>query len=176
MAAVASVPAVARAQSLVTVAQAEEARRKTVKQPAKVYTNDNLRPSNDPPSTSSATRPAAPSTSGAAGAAAAAAAPAPVASGSTKDEKYWKDRITLARETLAHDKVLAEAVQSRINALTTDFVNTSDPAQRAVVDGNRKAALAELDRLNKDADKQTKTVSDIQEEARKAGVPSGWLR
>ena len=43
-----------------------------------------------------------------------------------KDEKYWKGRITAAREAADHDKVLLDALQSRVNALSTDFVNTSD--------------------------------------------------
>jgi hypothetical protein len=164
------VPLVARAQSLADVARAEEARRKAVKQPAKVYTNEDLKPSNEPP------RPAT-STSSAGTAATVETPPAaPAAEDPKKTEKYWHERITLARTTLDHDKVLVDAVQSRINALTTDFVNTADPAQRAVIQTNKDTALAELDRLNKDIQAQTKAVSDIQEEARKASIPAGWLR
>jgi hypothetical protein len=170
LAAMTAVPLVARAQSLADVARAEEARRKAVKQPAKVYTNDDLKPSNEPP------RPAASTSS--VGAAATVEPPpaAPAAEDPKKTEKYWHERIALARTTLDHDKVLVDAVQSRINALTTDFVNTADPAQRAVIQTNRDTALAELDRLNKDIQAQTKAVSDIQEEARKASIPAGWLR
>ena len=36
-------------------------------------------------------------------------------------------------------------MQTRINALTTDFVNRDDPAQRAVIEHDRQKALAELD-------------------------------
>ena len=174
--AVVTLPVVVRAQSLADVAKAEEARRKTVRQPAKVYTNDDLKPSTDPASAPGSAQRAAGSTSGGAAAAAPAPAPSSNADDTKKNETYWRDRITLARDALAHDKVLLDAVQSRINALTTDFVNTSDPAQRAVVENNRNTALAELDRLNKDITKQTKAISDIQEEARKASVPAGWLR
>jgi hypothetical protein len=170
----AALPAVAGAQSLTDVAKAEEARRKTVKRPAKVYTNDDLKPSTDPAPAPDSARTAAPSSNGSAAAQAPAPAPAPDAAKTS--EKYWRDRITQTRDALAHDKVLLDAVQSRINALTTDFVNTADPAQRAVIETNRITALAELDRLNKDAQLQTKAISDIQEEARKASVPAGWLR
>jgi hypothetical protein len=168
---------IAGAQSLADVARAEEARRKTVTQPAKVYTNDDLKQAGNsapPPA------PAQPGATPAAGAATAGSAttgqPAASADTSTKDEKYWKDRITSAREALAHSKVLVDALQSRVNALTTDFVNTSDPAQRAVVENNRNTALAEMDRLTKEIAKQTKAITDIDEEARKASVPAGWLR
>jgi hypothetical protein len=173
-------PSFARAQSLGDVARAEEARRKAVKQPAKVYTNDDLKRDGSESTPVPAAQPVQP---------AASAKPADVANGgppragtaaaaddSKKDEKYWRDRITSARDALAHDKVLIDALQSRVNALATEFVNTDDPARRAVVEGNRKTALAEMDRLNKDVDNQTKAIADIEEEARKASVPAGWLR
>ena len=175
------VPAAASAQSLVDVARAEEARRKAIRAPAKVYTNEDLLRPDEVGSTP------APSPAPAAAAAKAAdpAKPAdakPAAPDEAKkdepkkDEKYWKNRITVAREAAEHDKVLIDALQSRVNALSADFVNTSDPAQRAVVEANRKTALGEMDRLTKDLEKQTKTLADTQEEARKANVPPGWLR
>jgi hypothetical protein len=176
-------PSLARAQTLADVARAEEARRKLVKQPAKVYTNDDLK--RDGSEGTSAPVPPAPvaqPASGAktAGASNTAATPTPdqpaTADDSRKGEKYWRDRITSARETLTNDKVLLDALQARVSALTTDFVNTDDPAQRAVVETNRKTALAQMDRLTKDIDTQTKAIAAIEEEARKASVPPGWLR
>jgi hypothetical protein len=72
--------------------------------------------------------------------------------------------------------MFAEALQSRINGLTADFTSRDDPAQRAVVANDRQKALAELDRVKNDITQQTKAIADIQEEARKGGVPPGWLR
>jgi hypothetical protein len=185
------------AQSLADVARAEEARRKAVKTASKVYTNENLGRNGDGSQASAAAPAAAAPAAAAPGAAAAPAAAATPAGGAKpadaakaeskpaqpnaggepkKDEKYWNGRITSARDALSHDKILAEALQSRINALTTDFANASDPAQRSVIEENRKTALAELDRVTRDIDKQTKAIADIQEEARKASVPPGWLR
>ena len=180
-------PSRAGAQSLAAVAKAEEARRKAVKTPAKVYTNDDLRGS-DGGSTTTPAPPAAAATTGAtpADAAKADAAKADAAKADAakpaapddpkKDEKYWHDRVTAARDALTHDTVLVDAMQSRINALNTDFTNASDPAQQAVIGNNRRIALAELDRLTKDIEKQNKALTDIQEEARKASVPPGWIR
>jgi hypothetical protein len=179
-------PSVIRAQTLGDVARAEEARRALVIHPAKVYTNNDLRrdgrestPDPAPAAQPTTAKPADPATGKPAVTSSATtskpAQPAP-ADDSKKDEKYWRDRIASARDTLTHDKVLLDALESRINALMTDFVNTSDPAQRAVVENNRKTALAEKDRLNKDIDNQTKAIAAIEEEARKAGVPSSWLR
>ncbi len=73
-------------------------------------------------------------------------------------------------------QIFADSLQSRINALTTDFVNRDDPAQRAKIEDDRKAALAELERVKKEMDDTTKAIAAIEEEARRAGVPAGWLR
>jgi hypothetical protein len=191
-------PSLGMAQSLADVARAEEARRKAVRQPAKVYTNDDLKgtgvqdntppPAPDQPANTAGraapvgakagatSKPGQPAASAGDANVSDAKASDAKASDAKKDEKYWRDRITAARDALSQDKVLQAALQSRVNALNTDFVNTADPAQRSVVDGNRRTALAELDRMSKDIDKQTKAIADIQEEARKASVPAGWLR
>ena len=81
-----------------------------------------------------------------------------------------------ARDSLQRSQMFAEALQSRINGLTTDFTARDDPAQRAVIANDRDKALAELDRVKNDITKQTKAIEDLQQEARKAGVPPGWLR
>ena len=175
------------AQSLGDVARKEEARRKTVKAAGKVYTNDTLRkePEAPPPSTpaappSSAPAAAAPVPSGSPGQAqghggeAQPAAPQP--DQKKKDEAYWRGRITEARQNLARSQVFHDALQSRINALTTDFVNRDDPAQSRIIEADRLKALAELDRVTKEITQSKKAIADIEEEARRAAVPPGWLR
>jgi hypothetical protein len=84
--------------------------------------------------------------------------------------------MNAARTDLERTRMFAEALQTRINALTTDFVNRDDPAQRAVIEQERNKALAELARLQKDVEAKTKAIADIEDEARRAGVPPGWLR
>jgi hypothetical protein len=41
---------------------------------------------------------------------------------------------------------------------------------------DRQKALTEMDRVKKEIADHTKALADLQEEARKAGVPPGWLR
>jgi hypothetical protein len=177
----AAVP-VARAQSLADVARQEEARRKTIKAPAKVYTNEDLRDAGAPPEAAPA-QAAAPSPAGAPAAApppspsgADAAKPATEPPAPPADEAAWKQRMSTARDNLARAQTFAEALQSRINALATDFAARSDPAQRAVISTDRQKALAELDRVKQEIQQHEKSITDIQEEARKAGVPAGWVR
>jgi hypothetical protein len=171
-----ALPVIVRAQSLADVARAEEARRKTVKSPGKVYTNDDLKRGGN-----ESGAPAPVATAGTKPAEAAKPAPGPqppepAKDGITKDEKYWRGRVAGAQQALARNKVLLDALQSRVNALTTDFTNMSDPAQRAVIEENRKTALNEMERVKRDIDNGNKELITIDEEARKASVPPGWLR
>jgi len=159
----------AGAQSLAEVARREAARRKAIQIDAKVYTNNDLGPGS--------IRPPAPVAAAETPPDAAPATPAePEAKAEVKDEKYWRDRITQARESMAREEIMRSALESRVNALQTDFVNRDDPAQRAVIAQNRQKALDELSRTTDQIDKLKKEIADIQEEARKAGVPPGWVR
>ena len=92
------------------------------------------------------------------------------------DEQRWRSRMAAARAQVDRSRTLAEALQSRINALTADFSARDDPAQRAVVGEQLNKALAELDRISGDIEVQQKQVTDLEEEARRAGVPPGWVR
>jgi hypothetical protein len=178
---------VASAQSLGDVARQEGSRRKAVSG-GKVYTNQSL------PATEPAAPAAVPATPGAAAGSPAPAgqtspapgAPASSSAGQTpaankaedakKDEAYWRKRLQTARDARSRAESFSEALQSRINALSNDFVNRDDPAQRNVIASDRQKALAELDRVKKEIQQYTKDVADTQEEARRAGVPAGWVR
>lgn len=166
--------AAASAQTLGDIARQEEARRKTVKTPAKVYTNGSLRAditSTPPPAAGTPGSPAPDVASQPQ-----ESAPAAPADTQAKDEAYWKKRMLDARTALDRAQSFAEALQTRINSLSNDFTARDDPAQRAKIGSDRDKALAELDRVKKEVQDDTKAIAAIQEEARKAGVPVGWVR
>lgn len=178
-----SVPAVG--QSLAGVARAEEDRRKTAPRAEKVYTNEDLKPepttpsrqpAGDTPPPSSATIPLPPDPSSAGGKEAPESLEDPAGATPVPGEKEWRARITAAREQVERTQLFAESLQSRINALTTDFINRDDPAQRSLIDQDRSRSLAELERVKTEIEEATKAVAAIEEEARKAGVPPAWLR
>ena len=167
-------PAATPQKSLADVAKAEEARRTAVQKPSKVYTNGSLKtdaaPSVDvPPAPAGNASPAAPATNATPGA---PVAPKP----ELKDEAYWSGRMKDAREKVSRNQLFADSLQTRINSLWTDFVSRDDPAQKAKLEQDRKAALAELERVKKELDDQAKAITAIEDEARRAGVPPGWLR
>jgi hypothetical protein len=182
IAGLAAVPVVAlRAQSLADVAKKEEERRKEVKGHPRAYTNKDLKPVPAAPA-----RPAEPQSAEPALPPDAADTVPPVAGTSdadadqptapVKDRTYWNTRIQRAREQVDRDRTLADALQTRINSLTTDFTNRDDPAQRAKIGIDRDKALSELDRMKNAVVAGEKDVAAIEEEARRAGVPPGWLR
>jgi hypothetical protein len=174
----------AQAQSLADVARKEEERRKAKPEKAKVYTNKDLnaapapstpagdtkdtkdtkdaKDAKDPKDTKDAKDPKA---------AADANAKEPA-----KDKAYWSGRLKKLQDQLDQNQTLVDAMQTRINALSTDFVNRDDPAQRSVIERDRQRALSELTRLKQAVVDGKKAIADLEEEARRAGVPPGWLR
>jgi hypothetical protein len=191
----------APAQSLGDVARQEEARRQSAAK-GKVYTNGDLRGA-PAPATTPAPSPAspAPGASPAAGdaGAKAGAKPDPKADGKAAapgadakaaaggdatsapadgkgDEAAWRKRRQTIQDALNRAQAFASALQSQINGLTGEFAARDDPAQRARVGAERQKALTELDRVKKEIQQNTKALDDLQEEARRSGVPPGWLR
>ena len=173
-----------RAQSLGDLAKREQARRKAAPPAAKTYTNDDLKQL--PPPTGTPGKPAddagqpADPKADAKGADPKAAEPQKVDATKpaepAKDEAHWRARITAAREDMRRNEAFKEALQTRINALTADFSARDDPYQRAKVSDDRQKALAEMARVSADIEKTIKLIAEIEDEARRAGVPPGWLR
>jgi hypothetical protein len=158
----------AQTPSLVDLAKEEQQRRKTVKAGSKVYSDADLRQVIEavPPG--------------------AAALPPPTEQKpaqkpekkdeNEKDEAWWRARMTQAREAQRRGEVFAEALQSQINVLSADAVNRDDPFQRAKVGQDRQKAAGELVRVMSEIEKAKKDIAAIEEEARQANAPPGWLR
>jgi type IV secretory pathway VirB10-like protein len=177
------------AQTLGELAKKEQERRKAAPPAAKTYTNEDLKKIVLPPDPADASaKPAdakgdaskpgdpAAAKSGDAAKAADAAKPGDAKPEPAKDEAYWRQRISAAREELRRDQSFRDALQSRINGLSADFASRDDPYQRAQIADERQKALAELARVTTEIGDTTKLIGDIEEEARRAGVPPGWLR
>jgi len=166
--------------SLAEIAKKEAERRKTTKDAKKVITTKDLPESARKPASASAPATAAEvSHQGggdqkpAPGGDTSSASKPPAGQG---DEAAWRARITQARETLRRNETFLEALQSRVNALGNDFRNSGDSAQQAKLTQDRLKSLEELERVKADVELSKKQIADIEEEARKAGVPPGWVR
>jgi hypothetical protein len=192
-----------QAQSLADVARKESARRKTIKRPTKVYTNEDvvvMQPStaasgevtketagDGTPVTSTdpteggreGSAPASPSAAPSSGAQPApAAAPASsvkpgVAAG---DEAKWRGRMDSAKEQLSRAQIQLEAMRTRVAQLQSARAVGPDGQQSSSLQNRQKESLQEFDKLRADVDRYQKAITDLEAEARAAGVPPGWLR
>ena len=177
----------ASAQSLAEVARMEKARRERIGEPSKVYTNDDLRggdrlttgnsraiptptaaPGSGPVEPGSETQPEETFET--------AADRLESGAGPRDQQEYWQNRISTARAAKERAALMGAALQNRVDGLWAEFTAVDDPAQRSVVEQERIEALEELDRTTADNERLDQEIRDIEEEARRAGVPPGWLR
>lgn len=168
----------AQTPTLAELAKREEARRKGVTAPAKVVTNDDV-------PKGAAPRPGAPAADDKATDDKAAKtddkAAADDKAGSkpeepAKDAAWWQKRISAVRDELRRNEMFVDAMQTKINSLSADFAARDDPYQRARIGEERTRAIAEMDRVKAEIEDQKKKIAEIEDEARRAGVPPGWLR
>ena len=159
-------------QSLADVARREALRRQVTAKATTSLTNLGL-PSEPPPA--AVTQPDPPPEQKAAAPPATEQAP-PTPPGPPREEKWWRARMDAALSTLERDRLLADSVQSRINALQGDVVNIDDPAQQALKRQQLGKSLNELERLKNQIAADEKAIEDIRTEARKNNIPPGWIR
>ena len=178
------------AQSLAEVARREAARRESLGRQSRIYTNEDLRayPPTSPPD-------GEPSTEGGAiqadggdessdesvtsvndGTQSAQSAQSAQSGASDDEDEPVRDESYLARPGWQRNELFRVALESRVNALTTEFVNVDDPAQRALVAIDRQNVRSEMQRVDDEIERLNADIADIEEEAHRAGVPPGWLR
>ena len=168
---------------LVDAARRERARRAAIppEEKARVYTNEDLRNSGGltigvlPGSVAA---PVAPDPGGGLAATAAEDEPdgtEPEAS-AVRDEDYWRTRISAARDAQAQAALMAAALQNRSDGLWAQFTAIDDPVRRGAVERQRLEALAALEETRAERDRLDAEIREIEDEARRAGVPPGWLR
>lgn len=168
--AVASIAHAQQVPPLGEIALKEQQRRKDVKTKSKVLSNADLPKSGSAPTPktlpegTSAAKPEA------------TEAQKPKAAEEERDEAWWRSRVSQLRDELRRNEIFAEALQTRVNSLTNDFASRDDPYQRARIADDRQKALSEMDRVKTEIESLKKKIGDLEEEARRAGVPPGWIR
>jgi hypothetical protein len=163
---------VAWSQSLADVARREEERRKVIKAPVKVYTNDDLRrypvTTPEPSAQPAEVRPPDASEK--------LADPKDAKPSIEQGEAHWRQLMGEARAARARSDTFLEALQSRLQALTEDFYAQQDPARRSAIWVQRTRVFDDMERLKKDMAEQDTAIAKIEEDARKANIPPGWIR
>ena len=92
------------------------------------------------------------------------------------DETWWRERMASARKALDRDRLLAESLQSRINALTTAWSGRDDPVQRQQLSQQRVRTIAELDAMKEKIASGERAIAEIEDDARRENALPGWIR
>lgn len=99
------------------------------------------------------------------------------ATGSTTPEASWQIRATQARQRVERADADVKRLETETRRLENDFYAWSDGTYRdGVIKPAWDQAKEDLRKARLELDAAQNAVTDLEEEARKAGVPAGWLR
>ena len=98
--------------------------------------------------------------------------------GPKRNEKYWRREAAERRDVVREAEARIKELEEKITALRSDLspVNTQDPNRLQSRDRELREAIDALDAARLSADAARKALSDLEEEARRAGALPGWLR
>jgi hypothetical protein len=189
-------------QSLPDLARQERARKAQEKKPGKVFTNDDI-PSTPSLATSAAPAPAKEgeekkaeteekaSAEGKApaegmGEAKGTAEAKPKEAEKPKEEtgpdmaaleKQYRERFAKLRDSLGYEQKKLDVMQRELNLMQTQYYSDPNVAMREqTFRGQINQRTQEIEQQKGAVDKAQKAVSDLEEELRKKGLPSGWAR
>ena len=161
------------AQSLGEVAARTSKERKGA--PAKVYTNDDLDAARSAPEgQGTVSTPGTPAASATPAPSANAPAPAP-----TMDPaERWRRDAKARRDAIARSEAKVAAIQAKIDALMLDRdpVNVTDPNRLQTLEAVKAKAIEDLETAKAELSEAREALEALEEDARKNGVPPGWLR
>jgi hypothetical protein len=167
--------------SVADAAQHEAARRALMAKSTSVVSNDTLPPPRFTEVTAAAAEAAAATAAAQAAAQERTVIPGPPppperAPEPDDPEKTWRERVASMKKTFADDQAKLAALESHVPLLQNQFLSRDDPAQRQALGLELSKALNDLDALRTKIQASRAAMEKLQEEARRAGVPPGWLR
>lgn len=93
------------------------------------------------------------------------------------DEAWWRDAFKEARSDVQRAEDRSKVLELEIRKLKLDLLTKSDLYNREGVLGPQITAKEkDLDAAHKDADTARSKVTQLEEDLRRAGAPSGWSR
>jgi len=95
-----------------------------------------------------------------------------------KDQQYWHNRAQKLREQIAEvDRQIAEFTRSEQTAANgSGGTSSTPPPPGSYTLGARSRATAQLQRLQDKKASLNHQMEQLEDEARRADVPAGWLR
>ena len=102
--------------------------------------------------------------------------PEPKPADPAAEEKAWRDRVAALKKSLMDTDAQVVALESKVPLLQNQFMARDDPAQRQALGLELSKALVDLDRAKAKRQTDRAAMDKLHEDARRAGVPPGWLR
>jgi hypothetical protein len=84
--------------------------------------------------------------------------------------------VSALRAALEKDEADAARLQATVAGLQRDVTSRDDPAQRAVLSNQLAQAMADRQKAATKAEADRAALAALEEEARRQGVPPGWMR
>lgn len=93
------------------------------------------------------------------------------------DEAHWRGRAAQVRERVSRAEEETKRLEAEAKRLENDFYAWSDGTYRdQVIKPAWDQAKDDLKKAREETDAANNAMADLEEEARKAGAPPGWLR
>ncbi len=91
------------------------------------------------------------------------------------DEAIWKEKAAAAQEKIKAAEEKVNKTQDDIDALWRYQTAVDDGQQQQKAVGERSERMTDLETAKKELEEAKKAEEELQEEARKEGVPPGWV-
>jgi hypothetical protein len=139
--------------------------------PGKVFTEDDLKKYSDDPEGKRKSEPAAES-------APPADEPLPDSSMEHGGRQLWANRASDARDRIQDAQGKIDALETRIAALRDDVApgRVMEPFRLQSIEADIAKAMSELEAARKELAAAKVAQEELEQEARRLGVPAGWLR
>ena len=171
-----SCAALASGSQVADAAKKEKERRQKITTPSKVFTNkdvEDFKVKNDLGDEPSSAEEAPPEGEGDTGIVNYGPGSTPDTS---NDETYWRNRYKEATARVEDLQAQADQLQKTINGLLLNVSNYEGIAAGPQLNAQLGEMKDQLNQINQDLANARQALEDLQEEARKAGAPPGWVR
>jgi hypothetical protein len=100
------------------------------------------------------------------------------AGGDRGDEAYWRSQVESRLGAIRAAQQQVEAIQNRLNALNSDLLpgGAADPFRQETLEAEKAKARQELEEAKLQLERAEDAFQELEEEARRKGVPPGWVR
>jgi hypothetical protein len=92
------------------------------------------------------------------------------------EEASWRGRAAAARDAVATNEAAVAKLQDEAGRLANRILLSTDTNEILRLRAEQQKVQASLDAARNELEASRKAVDDLQEEARRAGVPPGWVR